>query len=447
MAKKHVALYVRVSTEEQKNHGLSVDSQIDALEKYCAEHDYAIFRIYNDAGHSAAKRYTTRPALLQLMEDCSHGMFELILFTRLDRWFRSVPDYYQVQSVLDHNHIAWRAIWEDYETETSEGVFKVNIMLSIAQAEAQRTSEKIRSVFQYKRDSGGYVGQPPMGYIRINKRDLIIDDSIKDAIHELFKAYLNTNSLVKAVQAAHDKGLQISIQQAYRILKKEAYAGLAAGGYKCPAYISWEDHEKILSMMKQHTRKTIPARTYYFSGILFCENCGYRLAAGAVHKQSASGEDYYIKYYRCNGFRGMRSDCPGSYLNEKKLEKYLLEHLDAELNRYNVNLITHSKECDPVEIKKQIAALESRMRRIGDRYEDGDISRDEYKNKRYEITHRINTLRSLIAKSPTPIHLDNDWMTVYQGLDAEHKRQFWRSIIERIEVPTENSYNVKIHFC
>ncbi|MCI5822644.1 MAG: hypothetical protein MR010_06410, partial [Lachnospiraceae bacterium] len=107
----------------------------------------------------------------------------------------------------------------------------------------------------------------------------------------------------------------------------------------------------------------------------------------------------------------------------------------------------HSKECDPVEIKKQIAALESRMRRIGDRYEDGDISRDEYKNKRYEITHRINTLRSLIAKSPTPIHLDNDWMTVYQGLDAEHKRQFWRSIIERIEVPTENSYNVKIHFC
>ena len=118
MEKKHVAIYVRVSTEEQKNHGLSVDSQIDALEKYCAEHDYAIFRIYNDAGHSAAKRYTTRPALLQLMEDCSHGMFELILFTRLDRWFRSVPDYYQVQSVLDHNHIAWRAIWEDYETET-----------------------------------------------------------------------------------------------------------------------------------------------------------------------------------------------------------------------------------------------------------------------------------------------------------------------------------------
>lgn len=447
MTTKHVALYVRVSTEEQRKHGLSVDSQVVALEKYCKEHNYTIFKIYNDAGHSAAKRYTTRPALLQLMEDCSHGMFELILFTRLDRWFRSVPDYYQVQSVLETNKIAWRAIWEDYETETSEGIFKVNIMLSIAQAEAQRTSEKIRSVLEYKRESGGYVGQPPMGYIRVNKRDLIMDETIKKAVYELFQIYIKTNSITKAVQGAHDHGLQISIQQAYRMLKKEAYAGLASGNYHCPAYITWEEHEKILAMMKRHTRKTTPTRIYYFSGILFCENCGLRLAAGATRKISATGEESDIKYYRCNGQRGMRKDCPGIYLNEKKLEGYLLSHLDSELNKYNISLIAHAKDCNPDDIQKQISSLEAKMRRIGDRYEDGDISKEEYKNKRYELNQRIDSLRSLITKAPAPIHLNSDWMVVYDTLDDEHKRQFWRSIINRIDVPTDHSYNVKIHFC
>lgn len=39
---KRAALYVRVSTQEQKNSGLSVDSQIDALEKYCEEQGYTV---------------------------------------------------------------------------------------------------------------------------------------------------------------------------------------------------------------------------------------------------------------------------------------------------------------------------------------------------------------------------------------------------------------------
>lgn len=84
---KRAALYVRVSTQEQKNSGLSVDSQIDALEKYCEEQGYMVAGIYNDAGISARKKYTKRPALLRLLEDCKKHEIDIILFTRLDRWF------------------------------------------------------------------------------------------------------------------------------------------------------------------------------------------------------------------------------------------------------------------------------------------------------------------------------------------------------------------------
>ena len=112
---KRAALYVRVSTQEQKKHGLSVDSQITALQKYCNENNLDVVGIYNDAGISARKPYSKRPALIRLLEDCESGKIDQILFTRLDRWFRSVSGYHEVQSRLDACNVPWRTIWEDYQ--------------------------------------------------------------------------------------------------------------------------------------------------------------------------------------------------------------------------------------------------------------------------------------------------------------------------------------------
>ena len=77
--KKRAAIYVRVSTAEQRDHGLSVDSQIDALQKYCRENGLEVAGIYNDAGISARKKYKARPALLQLIQDCKDHKIDIIL--------------------------------------------------------------------------------------------------------------------------------------------------------------------------------------------------------------------------------------------------------------------------------------------------------------------------------------------------------------------------------
>ena len=50
---KKVGLYVRVSTQEQKLHGISIENQLDALQQYCREKGYFVAAIYNDAGVSA----------------------------------------------------------------------------------------------------------------------------------------------------------------------------------------------------------------------------------------------------------------------------------------------------------------------------------------------------------------------------------------------------------
>ncbi|CAG7649673.1 hypothetical protein PAESOLCIP111_05920 [Paenibacillus solanacearum] len=62
------AIYVRISTEEQAEHGYSIDAQRETLEKYCADTQRTVFRIYCDRGVSG-KSINGRFELQQMMKD------------------------------------------------------------------------------------------------------------------------------------------------------------------------------------------------------------------------------------------------------------------------------------------------------------------------------------------------------------------------------------------
>ena len=53
---------------------------------------------------------------MRLLNDIEHDKVDIVLFCKLDRWFRSVQAYYQIQPILDAHNTAWQAIQEDYET-------------------------------------------------------------------------------------------------------------------------------------------------------------------------------------------------------------------------------------------------------------------------------------------------------------------------------------------
>ena len=118
---KRVALYMRVSTEEQARHGDSIEAQRQALRQYADTHNLTVIGEYADEGISGQKPVRKRPALSQMLREVETGRVDLILFTKLDRWFRSVKLYYQAQEVLDAHKVAWRAILENYNTETADG--------------------------------------------------------------------------------------------------------------------------------------------------------------------------------------------------------------------------------------------------------------------------------------------------------------------------------------
>ena len=78
---------------------------------------------------------------------------DLLLFCRLDRWFRSVADYYKIMEILKTHHCDWKTTDEEYDTSTANGRLYINVKLSIAQNEADiwsvRSSDGFASTVQH----------------------------------------------------------------------------------------------------------------------------------------------------------------------------------------------------------------------------------------------------------------------------------------------------------
>ena len=145
------AIYDRVSTDIQVQQGLSLDTQKELLTEYANTHGYEIVDYYIDEGLTARKKLKNRRDFMRLLDDIRADKIDLVLVTKLDRWFRNVKDYHNVQAILEEHHCNWKTVLEDYDTSTADGQLKINIMLAVAQNESDRTSERIKVVFEHKK--------------------------------------------------------------------------------------------------------------------------------------------------------------------------------------------------------------------------------------------------------------------------------------------------------
>ena len=164
-----VALYIRVSGEEQKIKGLSLEAQQERLETYAKERGWIITGTYIDAAKTARKNLHKRTEFQRMMESVKRNEVDILLFARLDRWFRSVADYYKVMEILQAHNCDWKTTDEEYDTTTANGRLYINVKLSIAQNEADIDGERIDVVFDSKIAHGTVVsGSCPYGF-RVNE--------------------------------------------------------------------------------------------------------------------------------------------------------------------------------------------------------------------------------------------------------------------------------------
>ena len=93
--------YVRVSSEEQKKEGVSVDAQKEKLRTYAEFRGLELVDILVDEGASAGKPVSKRPAGRAILERVASGEVQAVIATKLDRLFRDVLDCLALVEMLD----------------------------------------------------------------------------------------------------------------------------------------------------------------------------------------------------------------------------------------------------------------------------------------------------------------------------------------------------------
>lgn len=435
MKKIRCALYPRVSTEEQFINGLSLPAQVDDLTSYAKRMDYDIVGIYADEGISARKPVSKRPALLRLLEDVKQNKIDIILVTKLDRWFRNIKEYQITQEILERHNCFWKTIFEDYDTSTANGQMVVNIMLAVAQNECDRGSERIKAVLNYKVKKKEHVtGAAPYGYITVNKKlqkDPDTQHIVEDTVDFYFSCFSKRKTVYHILNKYAENEKCPSKYQINRILSEELYAGIYKGmpGYY-PAYLTPDQLQLIKSSSDTksypHTKEP-----YIFSGLLRCPGCG-KIMTGIRKKQVLKdGSASYYRRYRCCSKFSEKHSAP--CISESVLEKYMLDHVCLELN----NVICRLQNKTSAVKTSRAPEIKAELERLNIMYQKGRIT-DEYYETQYTELERA-LAKELDTGTEDIEHyirlkkeFSGNWIDLYNMLDPAYKNAFWKRIIKQI---------------
>lgn len=448
MTKKiRCAIYDRVSTELQAVSGLSLDTQKELLTEYAISHGYEIVDYYADEGLTARKKLQNRKDFQRLLNDVRQDKIDLILVTKLDRWFRNVRDYHNTQAILEEHHCNWKTILEDYDTSTADGQLKINIMLAVAQNESDRTSERIKVVFEHKRRKGEHInGRPPYGYMVVDKK-LKKNPEQREIVEAFFDQYFGTMSKRKAIEYIQDTyGDRAPSPQAMdRFTRKEVYCGRRGTDLEyCEPYITPEQFRFIQETCSSRTFHSSNDR-YIFSQLMKCPYCGATMTGFVKKHKCNDGTISRYKRYRCS--RKFDRHKEGICITESIVEDYLIHHISAELNQKIYQIKSGSaarKEAD------QTPRIRAEMDRLNNIYMKGRISEQEY-DRQYELlegrlkeeaqkrTERVEDYEHILKA------FSGNWLDIYQALDAEHKNAFWKKVLKEI-VLSKDTHKVD-HVC
>lgn len=434
------ALYIRVSTAEQAMFGYSIDAQKEFLEEYAKQNGMRIVGVYADEGKSASKRLYQRKELLRMVQEMEAGEIDVILFKDITRWSRNSSDYYKIQDRIDAAGGYWIAVQQPYlETKTPTGRFQVTVMLGNAQLEAEQTSERIKFVNASRIIKGGVPYGAhccPLGYTTAEvdgMKRMVKDLSKSEMVTAFFDHYATHQSIRGVVRFLADKyNYRMEPKSARKIVRNTIYKGEYKGipDY-CEPYITPEAFDSMQRAQQKRTYTTqYHERVYMFSSMAVCKECGQNLTA--FH--STSKKVNYL-YYRCRNYTIYKTCDHKTGIREDRLEKWLLENIEDEMNKY-IQSVKVEQAAPPKDYEKKRKSLEGKLRRNKELYIEGEIEKAEYTRRKEDYESQLADIPTYEVKDTREIEafLNSDWRTLYDSLDPHEKRSFWRGIIDYIEV-------------
>jgi site-specific DNA recombinase len=182
--------YIRVSTSDQVDNGVSLDAQRSRIHAYCTMKGLDLLEIYHDNGVSAGKPLSTRVGGTAALEALSSGRACHIVTYKLDRLFRSALDCLACVQAWDKAGVSLHLIdmgGDSLDSSTPTGKCFLTVAAAFAELERGLISERTKAVARYQKAQHRAYSPTPLGYRR--EGDDLVDDPDELATVTRIKAW------------------------------------------------------------------------------------------------------------------------------------------------------------------------------------------------------------------------------------------------------------------
>jgi site-specific DNA recombinase len=439
-----IAIYIRVSTEDQAKEGYSLEVQREYLESFAKREGYEILKVYSDDGISGYS--DRRPALQELLKDAKDNKFEIVLVYKIDRFSRNLKDLLTLVDELSSSGVAFKSATEPFDTTTSAGKLMFQQLGSFAEFERNRIAERVFPGMVRGVKNGRWQGArySPYGY-RYNKAAKLLEVDEKEAkvvklIFEMCLAGKSTRFITEYLtkkKYRNRKGNIFSTKLIGDILKNRIYTGkliwnkkhydknqktkkhykyinndiseviIAEGNHK--AIISEEDFNLAQRKLKlRGIRIKRKKSDYPLSGVLYCAKCNHKYLGISSISNHRTGQKK--RWYRCAGPQKSFVRCKNKSVKAGEIEPKVAALLDCLLSsktlkksRWTTVTAVNFPSFDKIskveleKLKNRLKINRSKQEKLTDAYLENLLSEELYKKKNEGLRAEEEELQKRIA--------------------------------------------------
>ncbi|WP_213586635.1 recombinase family protein [Paenibacillus sp. J2TS4] len=434
-----VAIYTRVSTEEQAEQGYSIEAQLDTLRNYCKLYGKEIHEEYVDAGISGTS-IEGRFALQRLLKDAEKNLFQEVLVWKINRLARNSLDLLTTIEQFKRLNISFRSFTENFETETPTGKLTLQMMSAIGEFERNTIVENVKMGMRQRAKTGKHNGKLPLGYQVIadpgdpsGRSKVIIVEAEAIIVRKIFELYAIGRGLKSIANELNHSGYKTKTGNTFSTtaIKEILNNPFYNGKIRYNRYENWSDkrrrgksaepiiadgkHEAIISdvlwekvqfllQKKSFTPSRIFDGEFLLSGLIRCPKCGAAMVASRTRSKTKTGEHVNRLYYSCGAFRSKGSSvCSANSIRKQEAEEEVMNRLTrvlskerilrAIVDKINHKLITRTipLQSELSHIRSQLEQAESKKRLYLDLIEQNKIDKST-------ITERIQEIQADLIK-------------------------------------------------
>lgn len=368
MHKKWAAVYIRVSTEGQKEEGYSIEAQTALLSAYCTAKEIGEYEMYIDGGYTGSN--LERPEMQRLCRDVRAGNISHVLVYKLDRLSRSQKDtLYLIEDVFNPHGVTFISMNENMDTSTPIGRAMLGIMSAFAQLERETIRERTR-MGMLERVKQGYWpggGKIPFGYDYDREKGILVPNADAETVKNAYRLYMEGYSTDRIARMLGLRYEHLALQ----ILKRKTNAGYIV--YNGKEYkgrhtpiICEETYEKAMEEMRRRSKKPVNGGAYLLTGLLICGKCGAKMRYQKWGKKDVKIVCYSADKSKRHLIKDPNCDNKRHYAEE--IEEIVLRDL------FSISAVpeqTEGKSEEADVLLRQENAIRTKLRRLYDLYGDG----------------------------------------------------------------------------